>query len=299
MFGRLAFAATLLAMPACAPTDAAPAQASEPANELTSWAASCKPWDEWDKPAAPFKIHGDTYYVGTCGISAILITDRSGHFLIDSGTQAGAQVVLANIRALGFDPKDIRYISHSHEHFDHVGGFALLREETGADIIASPIAKDVLESGVLHESDPQFGMHDPMAPVEVARIIDDREKFDIGWKTFMAIGTPGHSPGALSWQWKSCEGEGCISIVYADSLSPVSREGFLFSNPPGYAAAYRTSLLRVAHTECDMLLTPHPSASQMLKRAASGTLKGWVSCKDYAVRIMERLDKRMLEERAQ
>lgn len=299
MFARALAVMSLVALIGCSTASSGTPAPGLHTSSMTSFAESCEPWDNWDKPASPFKIHGDTYYVGTCGISAILITDRSGHFLIDSGTEAGALVVLDNIRTLGFDPKDIRTISHSHEHFDHVGGFAILREETGAEIIASPIAKAVLETGVLDESDPQFGMHDAMAPVEVARIIEDREQFDIGWKSFTAIGTPGHSPGALSWQWKSCEGKDCISIVYADSLSPVSRDGFLFSNPPGYAAAYRTSLLRIAHTECDMLLTPHPSASQMLKRAASGTLKGWISCQDYAVRIAERLDKRILEEQTQ
>ncbi|MDJ0641637.1 MAG: subclass B3 metallo-beta-lactamase [Erythrobacter sp.] len=297
MFDKLLAPIGAIALTACATGSAQTATGGQPLT-AAEWAEGCEPWDEWDKPAPPFKIHGDTYYVGTCGIAAILVADRRGHFLIDSGTEAGAEIVLANIRSLGFDPKDIRFISHSHEHYDHVGGFAVLAEETGAQIVASPIAKEVLESGVLNEADPQFGMHDPMKPVTVARIIEDREQLDIGWKTFTAIGTPGHSPGALSWQWKSCEEKDCLSIVYADSLSPVSRDDFLFSDPPGYVAAYRTSLLRIAHAECDMLLTPHPSASQMLKRAASGSLKGWLSCKDYAARVSERLDQRMLQESA-
>ena len=50
----------------------------EPCTGATSWqkgnaklAQACEDWDEWDKPAEPFLIHGNTWYVGTCGISAI------------------------------------------------------------------------------------------------------------------------------------------------------------------------------------------------------------------------------------
>ena len=58
--------------------------------------------DEWDKPAPPVRIHANTYLVGTCGISSILITGSEGHVLIDGGTEQGADLIAANIRALGF-----------------------------------------------------------------------------------------------------------------------------------------------------------------------------------------------------
>jgi metallo-beta-lactamase class B len=101
------------------------------------WAAACKDWDEWDKPAPPVRIHANTYLVGTCGISAILITGDDGHVLIDSGTEAGAELVAANIRQLGFKLGDIRYLLISHEHIDHVGGIARLQQLTGATLVSS------------------------------------------------------------------------------------------------------------------------------------------------------------------
>ena len=64
-------------------------------------------------------MYGNTWYVGTCGISALLVTSDAGHILVDAATpQAGPQI-LANIRALGFKPEDVRAIVFSHEHFDH------------------------------------------------------------------------------------------------------------------------------------------------------------------------------------
>ena len=83
---------------------------------------ACEDWDEWDKPAPPFQLLGDTWYVGTCGISAILIIGEDEHVLIDSGVDAAVPLVLDNIRALGLDPRDVGHLLMSHEHFDHVGG---------------------------------------------------------------------------------------------------------------------------------------------------------------------------------
>ena len=78
--------------------------------------------------------------------------------------------------------------------------------------------------------------------------------------------TPGHTPGALSWRWESCDGGVCRTMVFADSLSPVSRDDYKFSDHPDYLAAYRASIAKIAASRCEILLTPHPSASAMRDR---------------------------------
>src|SRR5690349_18073751 len=85
----------------------APLQTAGPA-----WVASCQGSDDWDRPAPPVRIHGNTYMVGTCGISAILIAGSDGHVLIDGGTERGAELIAANIRALGFKLSDVRILLH-------------------------------------------------------------------------------------------------------------------------------------------------------------------------------------------
>lgn len=265
------------------------------------WAQTCREFDDWDKPAPPYRIHGSTYYVGTCGIAAILIAGDGGHILIDSGTEKGADVVMQNIRKLGFRLNEVASILHSHEHFDHVGGHAKLRAATGAHVHASPEAAKVLPTGEDHPDDPQFGMHEPMAPVQVDVIVPSGQSVRTENASAMAIATPGHTPGALSWTWQSCEADGsdCRQIVYADSLSPISSETYRFSDHPDYLAAFREGLGRLAATPCDILLTPHPSASQMVKRAASGSFVGGMSCGEYAASITARLDQRLAEEKGQ
>lgn len=262
------------------------------------WAEQCEPWDDWDKPAPPFHIHGTTYYVGTCGIASILITDDEGHILLDSGTAKGARVVAGNIAHARFDIKDIALLGYSHEHFDHVGGMAYLQELTGAMLVSLEGGAKVMESGVSDPADPQHGMHDPFTPAKVDFIHKDGDAMGVGSLLARSIATPGHTPGATTWQWESCEGSDCKTIVYADSLSPVSRDDYKFSDYPEYVAEYRAGLERLRGLQCDILLTPHPSSSKMIERIKNDSLVGSMSCVDYADSIEARLDARLAKEAA-
>lgn len=261
--------------------------------------ATCEDNDEWDKPAPPVRIHGNAYLVGTCGISAILITGSEGHILIDAGTEAGADLIAANIRRLGFRLADIKILLHSHEHVDHAGGMARLQQLTGAQLVASPAAAAVFTTGAAGPGDPQAGMHPPFRAARVDRVINDGEAVRLWDLALTAVATPGHTPGALSWQWTSCDGGVCRRMVYADSLTPVSRDGYRFSDHPAAVAAYRASIARVAALECEILLTPHPSASGMLDRLAGRKpLENSSACRDYAAKLSGQLDERLAKEAA-
>lgn len=270
----------------------APIQTAGPAFD-----AACDDGDGWDKPAPPVRIHANTYLVGTCGISAILVTGTQGHILIDGGTERGGDLIAANIRRLGFRLQDVRYLLHSHEHFDHVGGTGRLQQLTGAQLIASPAAAKVLATGAAGPGDPQAGMHAPFRAARVDRVIADGEPVRLGNLWLVPVATPGHTPGALSWHWGSCDGGVCRRIVYADSLSPISRDDYRFSDHPAYVQAYRAGLARLAALECDILLTPHPSASRMIDRmAGKAPLEDSAACRDYAAAIGKRLDDRLAKE---
>lgn len=261
------------------------------------WAAACKDWDEWDKPAPPVRIHGNTYLVGTCGISVILIAGDDGHVLIDSGTETGAELVAANIRQLGFSLADIKYLLISHEHVDHVGGIARLQQLTGATLVASAPAEKVLNSGVPSTDDPQAGMHKPFPAAQVGRVIADGGDVLLGNIRVFAMTTPGHTPGATSWRWESCDGGVCRTMVYADSLSAVSRDDYKFSDHPETLAAFRASIAKIAASPCEILLTPHPSASQMRDRmTGKAPLFDPEGCKNYATGLVKRLDERLAKE---
>jgi metallo-beta-lactamase class B len=262
-----------------------------------AYARACEGKDGWDDPAPPVRVHGNSYFVGTCEISAMLITGTDGHVLIDSGTEQGAELIAANIRRLGFKLSEVRWLLHSHEHHDHVGGHARMVQLTGAQVLASANAAAVLRSGVTGQGDPQFGTLPRIAPVPVARVLKDGDRLRIGAVQLTAHETRGHTHGALSWQWVSCDGGVCRTFVYADSLSPVSRKDYRFSDKPNVVAAFRAGIAKVAALDCDILLTPHPSASNMRERfAGRAALFDPAGCRNYAAARTRQLDERLAKE---
>jgi metallo-beta-lactamase class B len=280
-----------------------PKQVEQPRAPIESagplFASQCKDWDDYAKPAPPVRIYGNTYLVGTCGISSILITDPAGDILIDGGPgDATADLIAANIRKLGFQLSDVKYLLHSHEHFDHVGGLAKLQRLTGAQLIASPEAAQVLNSGQPGQDDPQYGTAQSFPAAHVDRVVQDGEQIRLGNTVVIALATPGHTPGALTWHWGSCQNGVCRQIVYADSLTPVSGKTYRFSDHPAYLAAYRSSIAKIAALPCDILLTPHPSASDMVNRLGLARVENPNACRDYAAGLTKQLDDRLAKEAA-
>lgn len=267
--------------------------------DILRFGTVCTDRDDWDKPTPPFRIYGNTWYVGTCGISALLIRSAEGAILIDSGTDKGAQAVAANIESLGVRPGDVKVILGSHEHFDHAGGFARLQGLTGAPVLVGADAVPVIRSGTVDGRDPQAGQLDAMAPVTgPVRAVADGEVVKAAGLEITAIATPGHTLGAMSWEWQSCEGVRCRTIVYADSLSPVSTPTYRFGDHPDWVAMFRKGIARLRPLACDILLTPHPSASDMIARARSGSLEGGMTCTAYADAKTKTLDERLAKEAA-
>ena len=299
----------LLALLALVPAGCVSAEAHEDAasawNEEIVFPDQCEDWDDWDKPADPFRVFGNTYYVGTCGIAALLVTGSEGHVLIDTGTAAGARAIMDNIAAVGVDMADVKVLLHSHEHFDHVGGMAAIQRASGAAVFPSPQALEVIRTGQENPSDPQAGMHEAMEQVAnvqeglVPFPAEDAHPIYLGDLEMKAWATPGHTPGALTWQWESCEDAVCRTIVYADSLSPVSADDYRFSEHPEYLAAYREGLRNLAALDCDILLTPHPSASGMRDKLLADDIASGMNCREYAASVEARLDERLAKEKAQ
>jgi metallo-beta-lactamase class B len=300
MFASLAIAAAAQLLPIVIPLQRTPPQVERDIAPIqiagSQFAATCKDWDDYDKPAPPVRVFANTYYVGTCGITSILITGTEGDILIDAGTQNGADLIAQNVRGLGFRPGDIRILLHSHEHFDHVGGMGRLQQLTGAQLFASPAAAKVFATGTATADDPQAGINKPFPTASVNRVLRDGEIVRLGNLWLTAVATPGHTPGAMSWHWVSCNGGVCRSIVYADSLTPVSRDDYRFSEHPAYLQAYRDSIAKIAALDCDILLTPHPSASDMVERFASKSLENSDGCRDYAAKLTKQLDERLAKE---
>src|SRR4051812_27468557 len=92
----------------------------------------CGSCAEWNLDRDPVRIYGNTYYVGTAGLSSVLITSGNGHILVDGGLAQSAELIDSHIRKLGFRTEDVKLIVNSHAHYDHAGGIHALQLASGA-----------------------------------------------------------------------------------------------------------------------------------------------------------------------
>jgi metallo-beta-lactamase class B len=140
---------------------------------------------------------------------------------------------------------------------------------SGARVAASPWTADVMKKGAVSKDDPQFGVIRPIAQIARVEVFQDGEKLSAGAVTVTAHLTPGHTPGGTSWTWRSCENGRCLNLVYADSLTPVSADGFLFTRRKDYPHGtedFERSYSFLETTPCDILITPHPDFSNLWQR---------------------------------
>jgi metallo-beta-lactamase class B len=268
---------------------------------------SCSRCAEWNAPQRPFRVFGNTYYVGTHGLGAILVTSPRGHVLIDGGIPQSAPQVLANVRALGFRVGDIRLILNSHAHFDHAGGIAAVQRASGARVAASAASAPVLRRGASGPNDPQYGSLPGFPAVRgPVRVVADGDTVRVGELALTLHATPGHTPGGTTWSWRSCEAGRCLDIVYADSQTPVSADGFFFSRNttyPGAVADFERGAQLLEHLSCDVLLTPHPEASGLWERLAArdagnrDALIDRAACTRLAATARQQLARRLADER--
>jgi len=264
---------------------------------------SCAHCAAWNEAHQAFGIYGNTYYVGTHGLSSVLITSEGGHVLIDGALPESAPLIVANIRSLGFRIEDVKLIVNSHAHFDHAGGIAELQRLSGARVAASPWTADVMNKGGVPRDDPQFGALVPIARVARVETLKDGETLSGGAVTVTAHLTPGHTPGGTSWTWRSCENGRCLNLVYADSLTPVSADGFLFTRRKEYPHAddFERSFSFLDTTPCDILITPHPEASNLWQHLEQrdfrpDALIDPTACRVLAVTSRDQLRKRLATE---
>jgi metallo-beta-lactamase class B len=263
----------------------------------------CEACAAWNAPQEPFKLYGNTYYVGPHGLSSILITSKAGDVLIDGGLPESAEQIRDHIRSLGFRIEDVKLIVNSHVHFDHAGGIAKLQRWSHARVVASESSAAVMSKGGMGRDDPQYGILPPIAKIKHVERLRDGQTLRVGDILITAHLTPGHTPGGTSWTWKSCEGGRCLDVVYADSLTPVSAPSFKFSTNSEVLKGYEKSFWFLESVPCDILITTHPDVSgfwtKVERRGKDEKPDQMIdanACKTVAANAREQLRKRIQPE---
>jgi metallo-beta-lactamase class B len=198
---------------------------------------------------SPHKIIGNIYYVGTRTLSSFLIVTPQGNILIDSTYERNVPTIQKSVEQLGFKFSDIKILLGNHAHGDHQEGDALVKQLTGAQVMA--MAEDV---PALQAIKPGGKEH----PID--KVLHDRESVTLGGTTLVAHLTPGHTRGCTTWTTKAQEGGKTYDVVINCSLRPPT------TLTPAIVDEFIRSFKLVRSLPCDIQLGDHPAQFNMQEK---------------------------------
>ncbi len=199
----------------------------------------------------PHKIVGNIYYVGTRTLSSFLVVTPQGNILIDSTYERNVPTIEKSVQQLGFKFSDIKILLGSHAHGDHQEGDAMVKQKTGAQVMAMaedvPALKGIKPGGKEH-------------PVD--KMLHDGESVTLGGTTLIAHLTPGHTRGCTTWTMKTQESGKTYDVVINCSLrSPTMLT-------PAIVDEFNRSFPLVRSLPCDVQLGDHPAQYNMQAKYA-------------------------------
>ena len=204
---------------------------------------------DWNAPFPPHKVIGNVYFVGSAELASFLITTPQGDILINSDFEATVPVIRASVEKLGFKFTDIKILLGSHAHGDHMEGDALVKELSGARVMA-------MEQDVpwLRKMTPGNKPH----PID--KILKDGEQVTLGGTTLTAHLTAGHTPGCTTWTTKVDENGKSYNVLIVCSVG-VNPGTVLVNNKdyPSIAEDYARSFKVLRAMPVDVFLGAHGS----------------------------------------
>jgi len=212
----------------------------------------------------PFRMIGNVHYVGTRRVSSHLFTSDEGHILLDACFPGDGPVILDNIRALGFEPKDVCYLLITHTHLDHCGGAAHIKRETSAEVRIGEADVEPAQKG----SDTEMGLIG-FEPFEVDAPLHDGDVVSVGPTSVTVYHTPGHTPGCSSFGFEVQE-DGCAlsgMLFGGPGLNVFDPEKVAQQIYGGALEDFIASVKRLLAMEPDVWLGAHPGQNKTFDKA--------------------------------
>src|SRR5580704_3697412 len=214
---------------------------------------------EWEQPFPAFKIVGNMYYVGTYDLGCYLIDTSAGLILVNSGAPGSYPLIKASIEALGFKKSDIRIITSTHGHWDHVGDLALFQKDApGAKTYMSERDAPVLESGGNLDYRQAEGRGIIYDPVKVDVRTKPGDHIKLGKTDLTVLQAYGHTPGATSFSFQA-EDAGKTYNVLIVNMDGINAGVKLLSSPgyPTIVEDFKNTLALQATYTPDIWVSSH------------------------------------------
>ena len=240
--------------------------------------------DPGDFACEPFRIFGPLYYVGDKRVCVHLIDTGDGLVLIDAGYPHTIHLLTDSVWRLGFDPKDIRYILHTHGHYDHYGASNEFKKLYGCKLVISRVDAQLLRDNPEASSDSWSRIVTPLAyiPPVFDRELEDGEDFCCGNLKVRCVLVPGHTPGAMAFFF-DVEEEGRTlraGLFGGVGLGSVRRSVLEHRHQPlSLQQDMLNSLEKVRGEKVEIHLGNHPANNHTLERRArqlAGDPEAWI-----------------------
>lgn len=150
---------------------------------------------------APFKVMDNLYYVGPGSVAVWLIPTSQGLILIDTAQEPYVDYVVDNIRKVGFDPKNIKYILLSHGHLDHYGGATKIQKLSGARVALTEADWNFMETQAANQTRAGRGPRPGDEPPKKDMVIKEGDTIKLGDTSLKVYILPGHTPGSPSYEF--------------------------------------------------------------------------------------------------
>lgn len=150
----------------------------------------------------PWQVFDNVHFVGVCWVSAWVIKTSDGVILIDTLHEPFVDQLIENIRKVGVDPKDIKYVLMTHGHFDHAAGAEKLKQLTNAQFLMTQAGwNEGMQSAQASSATPRAWR---MVPQD--RVVKDGDEIRLGDQVLRIYETPGHTYGTASFSFTVREG---------------------------------------------------------------------------------------------
>jgi metallo-beta-lactamase class B len=225
---------------------------------------------EWSRPFQPFRIAGNLYYVGTYDLACYLITSPKGHILINTGLANSAAGIHSNIKALGFDYKDIKILLTTQAHFDHLGAMAAIKKETGAKMMVDAADAEVMADGGLSDYALGGGSNN-YEPIQAERLLHDGDTIKLANMNLVMLNHPGHTKGSCSFLFDVKDKTQNYHVLIANMPSIVTQQKFSeIKAYPDIAADYKKTFQSLKGLSFDIWLSSHASQFGLHKKHKPG-----------------------------
>ncbi len=217
----------------------------------------------------PFRIYGNLWFVGNKDVGSYILDTEEGLILIDTTYPTTRALLIQSIWEAGFDPKDIRYILHTHGHFDHFGATDLIVSLSGAEtFLGAEDAKMFRERPELALiSDARFAY---LELFKVDHEIHDGDIITLGSTRIRCVAAPGHTMGVMCYIIELTEnGETHTAGLYGGiGLNTVCRDSMELYGNTELRDHFIASLEKVRPEPVDLVLGNHTPQNDTLGKRA-------------------------------